>query len=68
MKVKDFFIPGSITSHINCLFIWDSVRNFVLDGTEASNEPIEGRLRDIRNYCLLIGALIKESRELNAGK
>lgn len=41
----------------------DSVRNFVLDGVEASDEPIEGRLRDIRNYCLLLGALIKERRE-----
>ena len=41
----------------------DSVRNFVLDGVEASDEPIEGRLRDIRNYCLLLGALIKEKRE-----
>ena len=41
----------------------DSVRNFVLEGVEASDEPIEGRLRDIRNYCLLLGALIKEKRE-----
>ena len=41
----------------------DSVRNFVMDGVEASDEPIEGRLRDIRNYCLLIGALIKENKE-----
>jgi len=41
----------------------DSVRNFVLEGVESSSEPIEGRLRDIRNYCLLIGALIKEKKE-----
>ena len=41
----------------------DSVRNYVLDGVEASNEPIEGRLRDIRNYILLLGALILERRE-----
>jgi hypothetical protein len=34
-----------------------------MDGVEASDEPIEGRLRDIRNYCLLIGALIKENKE-----
>ena len=46
----------------------DSVRNFVLDGREASDEPIEGRLRDIRNYCLLIGALIKESKEQNGNE
>jgi hypothetical protein len=45
----------------------DSVRNYVLEGTEASNEPIEGRLRDIRNYCLLLGALIKERKEEKKG-
>ena len=45
----------------------DSVRNYVLQGTEASNEPIEGRLRDIRNYCLLLGALIKERKEEKKG-
>ena len=45
----------------------DSVRNYVLQGTEASNEPIEGRLRDIRNYCLLLGALIKERKEEGKG-
>lgn len=41
----------------------DSVRNYVLEGVEASNEPIEGRLRDIRNYILLLGALILERRD-----
>ena len=40
-----------------------SVRNYVTDGREASEEPISGRLRDIRNYCLLLGALIKEKKE-----
>ena len=45
----------------------DSVRNFVLEGVEASDEPIEGRLRDIRNYCLLLGALIKERKEDGKG-
>ena len=45
----------------------DSVRNYVLEGTEASDEPIEGRLRDIRNYCLLLGALIKERKEKGKG-
>tara|TARA_R100000805_G_C3608507_1_gene108983 strand:+ start:1130 stop:1459 length:330 start_codon:yes stop_codon:yes gene_type:complete len=41
----------------------DSVTNYVNEGIEASDEPIEGRLMDIRNYCLLLGALIKEQRE-----
>ena len=40
----------------------DSVRNYVLEGVEASDESIEGRLRDIRNYCLLLGALIEERK------
>lgn len=42
----------------------DSVRNYVIKGIESSNEPIEGRLHDIRNYCLLLGALIKERKRL----
>jgi len=42
----------------------DSVRNYVIKGVESSNEPIEGRLQDIRNYCLLLGALIKERKKL----
>ena len=41
----------------------DSLTNYVNEGVESSNEPIEGRLMDIRNYCLLIGALIKESKD-----
>ena len=42
----------------------DSVRNYVIKGIESSNEPIEGRLHDIRNYILLLGALIKERKDL----
>ena len=41
----------------------DSVRNFVIEGRESSNEPIEGRLHDIRNYILLLGAIIKENKD-----
>jgi len=49
----------------------DSLTNYVNEGVEASTEPIEGRLMDIRNYTLLIGALIKEDKEseiINLGK
>ena len=42
----------------------DSLRNYVIKGIESSNEPIEGRLHDIRNYILLLGALIKERKDL----
>ena len=38
----------------------DSIRNYVLHGTESSNEPIEGRIMDARNYLLLLGGIIKE--------
>ena len=60
MKCKPEFV-----AMVYLLKHMDSVRNYVLDGIEASNESIEGRLRDIRNYCLLVGALIKESKEQN---
>ena len=60
MKCKPEFV-----AMVYLLKHMDSVRNYVLDGIEASNESIEGRLRDIRNYCLLVGALIKERKEQN---
>jgi hypothetical protein len=41
----------------------DSIRNYILDGTEACDEPIEGRIIDARNYLLLLGAMIKERNE-----
>ena len=44
----------------------DSIRNFVLNGKEASEEPITGRIQDARNYLLLLGGIIaeKQQREL----
>jgi hypothetical protein len=42
----------------------DSIRNYVLEGKEFSNEPIEGRIHDARNYFLLLGAIIKEEKDL----
>jgi hypothetical protein len=41
----------------------DSIRNYILDGTEACDEPIEGRITDARNYLLLLGAMIEEKNE-----
>jgi len=43
----------------------DSICNYVVDGREASDEAIEGRLMDARNYLLLLGAIIKEERQNN---
>jgi hypothetical protein len=39
----------------------DSIRNYVLNGTESSDESIMGRIHDARNYLLLLGGIIKEN-------
>jgi len=39
-----------------------SICNYVKDGREASNEPIEGRIMDARNYLALLRGLIEEQR------
>ena len=41
----------------------DSITNYVLEGIEASDESIEGRFHDVRNYALLLHAIIKENKE-----
>ena len=40
----------------------DSIRNYVLTGKEASDEPIMGRIQDARNYLLLLGGIIEENK------
>jgi hypothetical protein len=40
----------------------DSIRNYVLTGSEVSEEPITGRIQDARNYLLLLGGIIEEER------
>lgn len=39
----------------------DSIRNYIQEGVEASDEPIAGRIRDARNYLLLLRAIIDET-------
>ena len=41
----------------------DSIRNYVLTGSEVSEEPITGRIQDARNYLLLLGGIIEEKRK-----
>lgn len=41
----------------------DSIRNYVLSGTESSDEPIMGRIMDARNYLLLLGGIIEETMD-----
>ena len=43
----------------------DSIRNYVLNGVEASDESISGRIRDARNYMMLLHAIILESKGLD---
>lgn len=42
---------------------WASICNFVKDGVEASNEPIDGRIMDMRNYLALMQAIVQENRQ-----
>ena len=44
----------------------DSIRNYVINGKEISEEPIIGRIQDARNYLLLLGGIIEERK--NDGK
>tara|TARA_R100000995_G_C3478150_1_gene122189 strand:- start:1153 stop:1473 length:321 start_codon:yes stop_codon:yes gene_type:complete len=41
----------------------DSIRNYVLTGSEVSEEPITGRIQDARNYLLLLGGIIHEKEQ-----
>tara|TARA_Y100000592_G_scaffold27096_2_gene42966 strand:- start:3945 stop:4265 length:321 start_codon:yes stop_codon:yes gene_type:complete len=41
----------------------DSIRNYVLTGSEVSEEPITGRIQDARNYLLLLGGIIHEKQQ-----
>ena len=40
----------------------DSIRNYEQHGIEASDEEIEGRIMDARNYLLLMGGIIHEEK------
>lgn len=48
----------------------DSIETFIRDqatGTDRPrSEPIDGRLDDLINYCLLLKALIRESQNANS--
>jgi len=61
---------------LQCLFVYlskhyDAVATFVRDQANGEDrprsEPIEGRLDDLINYCLLAKALIVEAQRPKAG-
>jgi hypothetical protein len=45
-----------------CQKHWGAVMKFVKDGTVES-EPIDGRINDIINYMVLLGAIIDDERK-----
>lgn len=53
-------IPAEQVCLIYLLKHMDSIRNYVLTGSEVSEEPITGRIQDARNYLLLLGGIIEE--------
>ena len=57
-------LSASMVCMVYLLKHMDSIRNYVIEGREFSDEPIEGRIHDIRNYFLLLGAIIKEEKAL----
>ena len=68
-KFKNFKSIGERMSlraeHIALIYLlkhMDSIRNYVLTGSEASEEPIMGRIHDARNYLLLLGGIIEEEK------
>tara|TARA_Y100000401_G_C8243991_1_gene184540 strand:- start:310 stop:708 length:399 start_codon:yes stop_codon:yes gene_type:complete len=55
MKCKSSFV-----AMIYLLKHMDSIRNYVLTGKEFCDESISGRIRDARNYLMLLHAIITE--------
>jgi len=71
-KFKNFKSVGermSLKAEEVCLIYllkhMDSIRNYVLTGSEVSEEPIEGRIQDARNYLLLLGGILVENKKKN---
>lgn len=67
-KLKNFKVVAELLSRVTAvdtvmtylLKHFFSIINYVNTGQAASDEPIEGRIRDARNYLLFLGALLKE--------
>tara|TARA_B100001939_G_scaffold22418_2_gene18286 strand:+ start:4501 stop:4923 length:423 start_codon:yes stop_codon:yes gene_type:complete len=53
---------ASFVAMVYLLKHMDSIRNYVLNGVEASDESISGRVRDARNYLLLLHSIILEEK------
>jgi len=58
-------VDTSVVAMVYLLKHMDSIRNYVLNGVEASDESISGRIRDARNYLMLLHAILLESKGLD---
>jgi hypothetical protein len=58
-------VATPIVAMVYLLKHMDSIRNYVLNGVEASDESISGRIRDARNYLMLLHAILLESKGLD---
>jgi len=47
---------------------YSSIKSFIRTGKEISDEPIEERIQDMRNYLFLLAALIKEKKDPNGNR
>jgi hypothetical protein len=41
---------------------WQSIMSYVRTGKEASDESVEGRIKDLRNYLTFLRALVEENK------
>jgi hypothetical protein len=53
---------------IYCSKHLDSITSFIKKGSVTSNEPIEGRIADARNYLFLLQCLVEEERNNERAK
>ena len=58
-------VTTPIVAMVYLLKHMDSIRNYVLNGVEASDESKSGRIRDARNYLILLHAILLESKGLD---
>ena len=58
-------VATPIVAMVYLLKHMDSIRNYVLNGVESSDESISGRIRDARNYLMLLHAILLESKGLD---
>jgi len=62
---KELNIDPKIVLYVYMKKHWDSVLCYLKTNKEFSEEKIEGRIHDIRNYLVLLMGIIKEQKKEN---